>query len=103
MQRRLALVILLAASPLFAQAQQPASGPGTPDEELANAPQARGAKGDQQRHYFFAEARAEMPYRLYVPQSYDPAKKTPLVVALHGYGGNQDYFFAARSDHRDLL
>jgi predicted peptidase len=36
-----------------------------------------------------------MPYRLVVPQSYNPARKTPLIVALHGYGGDQNYFFRA--------
>lgn len=51
------------------------------------------ARGDQQRHYFFAAAGQEVPYRLYVPQTYDAASPAPLVVALHGYGGDQDYFF----------
>jgi predicted peptidase len=59
----------------------------------ATAQQQQPVKGDQQRRYFFKEANAEMPYRLVVPQSYDPAKKTPLIVALHGYGGDQNYFF----------
>jgi len=62
---------------------------------LASSAQTPGAKGDQQRHYFFEEAGMDMPYRLYVPQSYDPARAAPLVVALHGYGGDQNYFFAA--------
>jgi predicted peptidase len=52
-------------------------------------------KGDQQRSYRFADAGVEMPYRLYVPRSYDPTRATPLVVALHGYGGDQNYFFAS--------
>ena len=60
----------------------------------ASAQETPGAKGDQQRHYFFTAAGADMPYRLYVPQSYDPARKTALVVALHGFGGDQNYFFA---------
>jgi poly(3-hydroxybutyrate) depolymerase len=60
-----------------------------------NLAQRSGTKGDQQRHYYFAEAGKDMPYRLYVPQSYDPAAGAPLVVALHGFGGNQDYFFRA--------
>jgi poly(3-hydroxybutyrate) depolymerase len=71
--------------------------------QLADGAQTRGVKGDQQRRYLFAEAGAEMPYRLYVPQSYDPAKSTPLVVALHGYGGNQDYFFTALEELPELL
>jgi predicted peptidase len=69
-------------------------GPPPPSEELAKRPQTPGAKGDQQRHYYFAAAGREMPYRLFVPQSYDPAAGAPLVVALHGFGGNHDYFFS---------
>jgi predicted peptidase len=103
MQRRFALLISWAALSLNAQAQPPDSAAGTASQDLAKAAQTRGAKGDQQRHYFFAEAGAEMPYRLYVPQTYDAAKKWPLVVALHGYGGNQDYFFAALDTLPELL
>jgi predicted peptidase len=66
--------------------------------ELAQLPQTAGAKGDQQRHYYFAAAGKEMPYRLYVPRSYDPNVPTPLIVALHGYGGDQNYFFASVED-----
>lgn len=78
-------------------------GPGLPSEELAALPQTPGAKGDQQRHYYFKEAKQEMPYRLYVPKTYDPSKPIPLVVALHGYSGNQDYFFALTDDLPGLL
>jgi predicted peptidase len=79
-----------------AQTDRPRTGfsPPMPSEELAKQPQTPGAIGDQQRHYYFKEAGREMPYRLYVPKSYNRRTKTPLVVALHGFGGNQDYFFA---------
>lgn len=30
-------------------------------------------------------------YRIHVPSGYDPAKPAPLLVALHGGGGNMDY------------
>jgi poly(3-hydroxybutyrate) depolymerase len=50
----------------------------------------RGATGDLNRHYWFAEAGEIMPYRLIVPESYDGSKAFPLIVALHGRGGNQD-------------
>jgi poly(3-hydroxybutyrate) depolymerase len=82
MRMILALVLLL---PVAAMAQAPA------------------AKGDQQRRYAFGAAGKEMPYRLYVPRSYDPAMAAPLVVALHGFGGNQDYFFNAVKDLPALL
>jgi len=61
------------------------------------------ATGDQQRQYRFAEAGTDMPYRLYVPRSYDAARKIPLVVALHGYGGDQNYFFASLPSLPELL
>jgi predicted peptidase len=96
------LLVALAIVPIQAQ-ERPGFGAGSSSDELAKVPQTPGAKGDQQRHYFFEAAAAEMPYRLYVPQSYDPARKTPLVVALHGYGGNQNYFFAQLETLPDLL
>jgi poly(3-hydroxybutyrate) depolymerase len=65
--------------------------------------QSTGATGDQQRTYYFAAAGKELPYRLYVPRSYDPAAGAPLVMALHGFGGNQDYFFRAVRNLPDLL
>ncbi|MCH2180954.1 MAG: prolyl oligopeptidase family serine peptidase [Mariniblastus sp.] len=40
------------------------------------------------RKYDFAEAGKSMRYSLYVPTRYDPQKKAPLVVALHGLGSN---------------
>jgi predicted esterase len=48
------------------------------------------AVGDLKKHYDFAEAGEIMPYRLIVPESYDGSKAFPLVVALHGRGGNED-------------
>jgi poly(3-hydroxybutyrate) depolymerase len=61
------------------------------------------ATGDQQRHYFLEAAASELPYRLYVPETYDAAQAAPLVVALHGYGGDQDYFFNIVEDLPALL
>src|SRR4029079_13745904 len=42
----------------------------------------------QKKTYEFKEAEKEMEYALFVPSGYDKDKKTPLVVALHGLGGN---------------
>jgi predicted peptidase len=79
-----------------------AQRPSPTGEELAQQPQTRGATGDQQRHYYFAAAKQEMPYRIYVPPAYDPQQKMPLVVALHGYGGDQDYFFSRVPNLKEL-
>ena len=53
------------------------------------------AKADQpvrgkieKKTYDFKEAGKEMEYALYVPGTYDKAKKSPLVVALHGLYSN---------------
>jgi poly(3-hydroxybutyrate) depolymerase len=94
----LGIATLIAASPASTQeAAQPGYGadPVTADP---SAPQTPGARGDQQRHYYFREAGVELPYRLYVPTSYDPAVPTPLVIALHGYSGTQNYFFQLSDD-----
>jgi predicted peptidase len=94
--------IFLLAAPGPAQERRLGFGPPMAGEELAKQPQTRGAKGDQQRHYFFKDADQEMPYHLYVPLNYDPGKKTPLVVALHGYFGNHDYFFGLVGNLKEL-
>ena len=38
------------------------------------------------RSYFFEEAGKEMGYSLFVPKSYNPKEKSPLIVLLHGLG-----------------
>jgi poly(3-hydroxybutyrate) depolymerase len=54
-----------------------------------------GQTGDYKRHYFLKEANEIMPYRIYVPPSYNSTKAWPLVVALHGLGGTEDSMFGA--------
>ncbi len=49
--------------------------------------------GDFERHYLLEGPNEVMPYRVYVPKSYSPAAGAPLVIALHGLGGNEDSFF----------
>ncbi len=46
--------------------------------------------GDFERHYVLAEADEIMPYRVYVPSDYPKRGQYPLIVALHGLGGNED-------------
>jgi len=42
----------------------------------------------QKKSYEFKEAGKDMEYALFVPSTYDKAKKAPLMVALHGLGSN---------------
>ena len=53
----------------------------------------KGKTGDFERHYVLEGANEIMPYRVYVPKAYAASKATPLVIALHGLGGNEDGFF----------
>jgi len=39
-----------------------------------------------------------VPYRLYIPQSYDDTSARPLVVMLHGELGDERYYFSGVSD-----
>ncbi|HZN12550.1 MAG TPA: prolyl oligopeptidase family serine peptidase [Blastocatellia bacterium] len=53
----------------------------------------RAMRGDV-RWAYRSEVDGELqPYRFYVPTKYDPAKKYPLVVALHGMGGDENSYF----------
>ncbi len=52
-----------------------------------------GRTGDFERHYLLAGANEIMPYRVLVPASYNARTATPLVIALHGLGVNEDSFF----------
>ncbi|HSP91153.1 MAG TPA: PHB depolymerase family esterase [Vicinamibacterales bacterium] len=55
----------------------------------------KGRTGSMERHYLLEGAGEVMPYRVHVPAAYRAATPTPLVIALHGLGGNEDSFFDA--------
>lgn len=52
-----------------------------------------GKHGDFHKAYRSAVDNTLQPYRLFVPASYDGSKPTPLVVALHGMGGDENSMF----------
>jgi poly(3-hydroxybutyrate) depolymerase len=54
-----------------------------------------GRVGDITRYYLFKPAGEILPYRLYVPTTYNKSKPMPLIVALHGLGGSEVSFFEA--------
>ena len=83
---RLAACLLLCGLTTLAGAQQPRQ----PD--TGKKPSDRIEK----RTYEFKEAGKEMEYALFVPSGYDKAKKAPLIVALHGLGGNPQQMIRSR-------
>ena len=101
--KKLALVVALASGLLFASAQlqfgqQPAQQPG---QGAAAAPGGRGGRGPdpriQQRTYTFKDTNEEMPYAVFVSSKVSKDKKAPLIVALHGLGGNQNTMLGANA------
>jgi poly(3-hydroxybutyrate) depolymerase len=45
--------------------------------------------GDQHREYLFAPTGEQMPYRYYVPTSWDGESALPILLFLHGAGSNE--------------
>jgi predicted esterase len=52
-----------------------------------------GRVGDLRRAYRSTVDKTLQPYRLYVPSAYRPEQQFPLVVALHGMGGDENMIF----------
>jgi dipeptidyl aminopeptidase/acylaminoacyl peptidase len=50
-------------------------------------------RGDMRKAYRSAVDGTLQPYRLLIPESYKAGKPAPLVVALHGMGGDEDSMF----------
>lgn len=54
-----------------------------------------GQRGDIRWAYMSAVDKTPQPYRLFIPSGYDAKRKWPLVVALHGMGGDENSFFTS--------
>ena len=50
-------------------------------------------EGELYKTYWFEPAKKVMPYSLYIPYKYDPAKPSKMVVALHGGGLAEQYIY----------
>jgi predicted esterase len=50
-------------------------------------------RGDFRWAYVSDVDKTLQPYRVYVPSAYDGKKKYPLIIALHGMGGDENSFF----------
>ncbi|MEX2468194.1 MAG: prolyl oligopeptidase family serine peptidase [Pseudohongiellaceae bacterium] len=75
----LALIALLLSPGALAD-REPAD-----DERMIDDPRV------QHRSYTFAPTGEEIPYALFVPESYDPQSPAPLIVSLHGLGRSYDW------------
>jgi poly(3-hydroxybutyrate) depolymerase len=62
-----------------------------------------GQRGDFHRAYRSAVDDTLQPYRLFIPESHDGSKPTPLLVALHGMGGDENSLFDAEAYANGLL
>jgi len=57
----------------------------------AQGPPAR-ATGDQHRSYTFAPTGQAMPYRVYVPTTWDGKASLPIILMLHGAGADENTY-----------
>jgi poly(3-hydroxybutyrate) depolymerase len=57
----------------------------------AQAPPAR-ATGNQHRDYVFVPTGQRMPYRVYVPSTWDGKASLPILLMLHGAGANENTY-----------
>jgi predicted esterase len=57
-----------------------------------------GRKGDFRKAYLSKVDSTYQPYRVFVPSGYDGAKTFPLVIALHGMGGDENSYFDSYSN-----
>lgn len=59
--------------------------------------------GSQHRSYCFVEAGKDMPYRLYVPTSWDGESALPLILFLHGAGSDENRYIDANDKQLERL
>jgi len=103
--RKAAVILALAAGFLIVStqiqfAQQPAQQPGPGAAAAAGQRGGRGAAIDprvQQRSYRFADTNEDLQYAVFVSSKVSKDKKNPLIVALHGLGGNQNTMMRANA------
>lgn len=71
-------------------AQQAAPAAGAPQAGRGGAGRGSVDSRVQQRSYTFADTGETMPYALFVSSKVTKDKKAPLIVSLHGLGGDQN-------------
>jgi predicted peptidase len=100
---RAGVVAALAAGFLIASIQIPlAQQPAQQPAPAAAAAPGRGGRGAvdprvQQRTYMFSDTGEQLPYAVFVSSKVSKDKKNPLIVALHGLGGDQNTMMRANA------
>src|SRR6476646_9952498 len=82
------LAAVAAGVALSAQAPPP-SAPAAAN--AASAPRTR-ATGDQHRQYVFTPTGQQLPYRVFVPPSWDGKASLPIILMLHGAGSDENSY-----------
>jgi predicted peptidase len=80
--------LVLGQSP-SAQLETPQSSAATPAPQQGRGRGAVDARVEQ-RTYTFADTNEQMPYALFVSSKVTKDKKSPLIISLHGLGGDQN-------------
>ena len=80
-------MVLALSLPLPAQ-----TPPAAPPAAAVTSPATTRAIGDQHRRYLFAPTGQQMPYRVFVPPSWDGKTSLPIVVMLHGAGADENTY-----------
>src|SRR5215510_15186734 len=88
----LTLGVQIAASQIQLAQQQTQPAPAAAGAQQTGRGGGRGAVDSrvQQRTYTFADTNEQMPYALFVSSKVTRDKKNPLIVSLHGLGGDQN-------------
>jgi len=89
------LATLMLPDTVHAQGQREGRGAPPAQAPGPQAPRGGGIRGRvdprvQQRTYLFKDTNEELPYALFVSSKVSKNKKNPLIVALHGLGGDQN-------------
>ena len=87
----LAFCLQIASTQIQLASQQPAPQAGAAAGQGGARGGGQGAAVDprvQQRTYLFKDTNEELPYAVFVSSKVSKDKKNPLIVALHGLGGN---------------
>ena len=87
------LVLAIGAMVAVTVIELPAQAPAAPATAApASVPAKTRATGDQRRQYVFAPTGQQLPYRLFVPPSWDGKSSLPVILMLHGGGANENSY-----------